>query len=630
MEGSVLGTVEELRRALGERYEIIRELGRGGMAVVYLARDLRHDRQVAVKVMQPEVSAHSNAHRFVREIKVAARLQHPHILTVHDSGTAGNVLYYVMPFVDGESLRDRLLRGTLSVDTALEIAREVADALDYAHRQGVIHRDIKPENILLTPGSGNTGGHAIVADFGVARAMGFGEDDATATATGIAVGSPAYMSPEQALGFRDLDARSDIYSLGCVVYEMLTGQPPFGRRSARAAMAGHLSGDPESLGSLRDDVPPAVREAVERAMEKDKENRFASAGEFRDALRLDSGSIAATRAHRALPRRRLRYAAVAVAVLAVAALALMVRPGSGASLQERTAIIIADVDNATGDVVFRNSLVSALSAGIGQSERVTLVSRPRIAETLARMQRTGADTVLDERIAREVATRDGWGAVIVPSIAIFDSTYVITARVVDPASGSALATETVRARGKSEIIDALDDLSHKLRRDLGESMFSVLRRSNPLPQVTTRSLDALEKYAAASRAWDNGRMQDARALYEGAVALDSTFVLAHVGLGRVFSWTNMGAEAEKHFRHANAGMSRITDRERMWAEPAMASARGDWQTAATGYRSYISRYPTFPTAWLNLGNTLMRDARPREALAAFAEFMKLDSTSGNA
>src|SRR5262245_16114 len=173
MEGSVLGTVEDLRRALAERYEIIRELGRGGMAVVYLARDLRHERQVAVKVMQPEVSAHSNVHRFLREIKVAARLQHPHILTVHDSGTAGNVLYYVMPFVDGESLRDRLLRGPLAVDTALEIAREVADALDYAHRQGVIHRDIKPENILLTPGSGNTGGHAIVADFGVARAMGF-------------------------------------------------------------------------------------------------------------------------------------------------------------------------------------------------------------------------------------------------------------------------------------------------------------------------------------------------------------------------------------------------------------------------------------------------------------------------
>ena len=624
-----MGNLEELRRALSERYEIVRELGRGGMAIVYLARDTRHDRLVAIKVMRPEVSAQSNFQRFQREIKVAARLQHPHILTVHDSGTAGDALYYVMPFVEGESLRERINRGALPVDVALEIAREVADALDYAHRQGIIHRDIKPENILLTAGSGNTGGHAIVADFGIARAIEVSDDDASATATGIAVGSPAYMSPEQAMGWRDLDARTDIYSLGCLVYEMLTGKPPYGLGSARAAMAGHVSGSPKSITGSG--IPPGVQAAIERAMAKEKEGRFASAGEFRDALKVDTGTISLSTARfRAFRRPSLRMAAGVAALLAASATAFVVRPGSSASLKDRAAVVIADVDNATGDPVFRNSLVSALAAGVGQSEHVTLISRARVGETLARMQRTGLDTVLDERVMREAAVREGWGAVVVPSIAVFDSTYVITARLIDPKTGSELATESVRSKGKSGIIDALDELSRKIRRDFGESILSVMRRSSPLPQVTTRSLDALEKYAAGSRAWDNGKMQDARTLYAGAIALDSNFALAQVAMGRVFSWLNDRPSSEKHFERAMANMDRVTDRERMWAAALMANARGDWQLSATGYRAYLSRYPNFATAWLNLGGTLMRDHRPREALAAFAEFMKLDSTSGSA
>jgi len=624
--------LDKLRAALTGRYEITRELGRGGMAIVYVARDLRHDRLVAIKVMRPEVTAQSSSQRFLREIKVAARLQHPHILSVHDSGTAGDELYYVMPFVEGESLRDRLERdGSLPVPEALEIAREVADALDYAHHQGIIHRDIKPENILLTPGRGQTGGHAVVADFGIARAIEAIEGDASATATGIAVGSPAYMSPEQALGVRDLDARTDVYSLGCVLYEMLTGEPPYGRSSARAAMAGHVSGEPGSISQRRAHVPESVLAAVERAMAKRPEDRFSSAGEFREALRADGATISLSAARAA--RRfgpRLGVAAAVIVVLAAGATFLVARTGSGATLKERAAVIIADVDNATGDQVFRNSLVTALAAGVGQSDRVTLVSRSRINETLARMQRGAADTVLNEKVAREVAVREGWSAVVVPSIAIFDSTYVITARILDPASGSELATETVRARTKGDIIDAVDDLSRSIRRSFGESRLSVLRRSSPLPQVTTSSLDALEQYAAGSKAWDTGRMQEARQFFAGALALDSNFALAHVAMGKVHYWLNNGPAGDKHFARALANVDRITDRERMWSDAQMAAARGNWDLAATHYRAYLSRYPNFPTAWLNLGTTLMRDTRPREALAAFNEFMRLDSTSGSA
>ncbi len=623
--------IERLRSALSGQYEILRELGRGGMAIVHLARDLRHDRLVAIKIMRPEISVQSNAQRFLREIKVAARLQHPHILAVHDSGRVGDDLYYVMPFVEGESLRERIAKGPLAVDAAVEIAREVADALDYAHAQGIIHRDIKPENILLTPGSGHTGGHAVVADFGIARAVELNEGEAAATATGVAIGSPAYMSPEQAMGFRDLDARTDIYSLGCVLYEMLTGKPPFGRDSARAAMAGHVAGAPLAISGDRTNVPPHILAAVERALAKHPDDRFATAGAFKEALRPDTATLSLS-ATRALlrSRPRLRLALVAAVVLAVAATAFVARPGSGASLGDRAAVLIADLDNVTGDPVFRHSLVSALAAGIGQSEHVTLISRSRLAETLARMQRAATDSVVDERTAREAAQREGWAAVVLPSIAVFDSSYVITARVVDPKSGTELVTKTVRARGKGAIIDALDVLARDMRRAFGESRLAVFRSSNPLPQVTTSSLDALEKYAAASRAWDLGRMDEARELALGAIALDSSFALAHVLIGRLFAWVNNPAEADRYFKRAMANAGRITDRERMWADAQIASARGDWELAATGYRLYIGRYPAFPPAWINLGTALMRGGQPREALAAFKEYMRLDSTSGAA
>ena len=206
---------DPLRDALSDRYRLVRELGRGGMAVVYLAQDLRHDRPVAIKVLHPELARSLGPERFLREIKLAARLQHPHILTVLDSGESAGQLWFTMPFVEGESLRDRLEREKqLSIEDAVRITREAADALDYAHRQGVIHRDVKPENVLLTGD-----GHALVADFGIARALAGDESDTQRlTETGTTLGTPAYMSPEQAAGARSLDARSDVYSLACVLY----------------------------------------------------------------------------------------------------------------------------------------------------------------------------------------------------------------------------------------------------------------------------------------------------------------------------------------------------------------------------------------------------------------------------
>ena len=272
------------------RYVLERELGRGGMATVYLARETKHERQVAIKVLHPEVSAAFGAERFLREIGIAARLSHPHLVPLIDSGEADGYLYYISAFVPGGSLRDRLQRDTkLPLHEAIRIAEEVGAGLDFAHRAGFVHRDVKPENILFADG------HALLADFGIARA--FGADEAPGpshssgqalTEPGIAVGTPAYMSPEQAAGETRLDTRSDIYSLACVIYEMLAGAPPFTGKSARQLMAKHIAEKPPRLRILRPETPVPLEEAIQRALEKDPSRRFSTVTEFMAALRSDT------------------------------------------------------------------------------------------------------------------------------------------------------------------------------------------------------------------------------------------------------------------------------------------------------------------------------------------------------
>ncbi len=277
--------------ALADRYRIAETVGAGGMAVVFRADDLKHDRPVAVKFLKPELASSLWSARFLREIQIASRLQHPHILPLYDSGEAGGLLYYVMPFVTGESLRVRLNReGRLPVAEAIRLAREVADGLGHAHAVGIVHRDIKPENVLLS------GGHVLICDFGIARALSLAAGD-TPTEPGLAIGTPLYMSPEQSSGQGDLDARSDIYSLGCMLFEMLAGEPPFRGPTALAIMAAHNTARPPSLRRIRGDVPARIEAAIARAMAKRPEQRFATAGELLAALDLASETPPGTQAH---------------------------------------------------------------------------------------------------------------------------------------------------------------------------------------------------------------------------------------------------------------------------------------------------------------------------------------------
>jgi serine/threonine-protein kinase len=322
----VTESVGRLGAALADRYVIERELGAGGMATVYLAHDVRHDRKVAVKVLRPELSAILGAERFLHEIKTTANLQHPHILSLFDSGEADGLVYYVMPYVEGESLRDRLNREKqLPVDDAVRIAREVADALQYAHEHGIVHRDIKPENILLH------GGHAMVADFGIALAASRSDGGTRMTETGMSLGTPHYMAPEQAMGEREITPRADIYALGCVTYEMLTGEPPFTGPTAQAIIARVMTDQPRSLTAQRHTVPPGVDAVVRKALEKLPADRFATARDFESALAAPAATetmtpAPAARSPLAAGRPFLRSVATAAPwVLALTVGALLVR-----------------------------------------------------------------------------------------------------------------------------------------------------------------------------------------------------------------------------------------------------------------------------------------------------------------
>jgi serine/threonine protein kinase/Tfp pilus assembly protein PilF len=348
---------QDLQQALGDHYRIEREIARGGMATVYLAKDLRHDRDVALKVMHHEVALALGRERFLREIKLTAKLSHPNILTVHDSGEAAGCVWYVMPYVEGETLRERIQKaGRLGVDEAVRLARESAEAIGYAHSLGVVHRDIKPENILLSRG------HAVVADFGIARAIETARDDRL-TGTGTALGTTAYMSPEHALG-EEVDAASDVWALGCVLYEMLAGSPPFGT-GGREVVTRALTGKPKPLHEIRPDVPANIEAAVHKAIARDKADRFANASDL--AMALEGKPYAAAR-----PRRGA-YVALAVVFFAVFTTFIATRKDSPDTPGVRRAGLSSD--SIARELYRQAEAQHARRTGDGWAQAISLYSR---------------------------------------------------------------------------------------------------------------------------------------------------------------------------------------------------------------------------------------------------------------
>ncbi len=384
----------EFVNALSGNYRLDREIGHGGMAVVYLADDLKHSRRVAVKILRPDIHAAIGLERFRREVEVAARLTHPHILPVHDSGVAAGHLYYVMPFISGESLRARLDReGELPLDESLRLVSEVAGALGYAHEQGIVHRDVKPENILLADGI------ALVADFGIARAAGAEYRDEAATLesltkSGMFVGTPRYIAPEQARGEK-VDGRADIYGLACVLYEMLAGEPPFRATTLEGLLRQHLTADAPALAGIRKDVPPAVGRAIAKALAKAPEDRFATAREF--AVALDVARRAASPDRRA---RRFAGFTLAVSLIAVSGLAWFLYRESRHRWARDTAI--ADIDRLAAD----SDLVGAYT--VAQRALAIAPEDPGVLQAWVNL--TTEQTIATEPPGAEVSIRNYSGA----------------------------------------------------------------------------------------------------------------------------------------------------------------------------------------------------------------------------
>src|ERR1043166_263219 len=394
---------ERFRRALSDRYLIERELGAGGMATVYLARDLQRGRSVALKVLRPELVSLIGPERFLREIEISGKLNHPHILALFDSGEADGLPYFVMPFIEGESLRDLLIReGQLGVEQALQITREVADALAYAHAQGFIHRDIKPENIMLS------NGHALVADFGIARAVSAAGAADKLTGTGMAIGTVDYMSPEQATGSGQVDARSDLYSLACMLYEMLVGSPPFAASTAQAVIARHLVDPVPPIRTVRATVPVPVEAAILAALAKSKADRFPTVKEFVEALEgkrpSPSQPYPAAVDPRARSRRRVLIAAsVGGLILVAGAGYLALRPPR---LDDHR-VLIGVFENRTGDAALANlgtQATTEVASGLSSLDSVQAVDARSVSGDSA--------AVRDLLSLRRLARREGAGSVV--------------------------------------------------------------------------------------------------------------------------------------------------------------------------------------------------------------------------
>ncbi len=612
--GDILG---QLTAALADRYRVIREIGAGGMATVYLAEDLRHGREVAMKVLRAEVAGALGADRFLREIAVTARLDHPGILPLLDSGDAEGILYYVMPFVRGESLRERLSRERqLPVDDALDIARAVGEALSYAHAIGVVHRDIKPENILLS------GSQARVADFGIARALSEVHGN-TLTGTGIVVGSPAYMSPEQAAGDRELDGRSDVYALGCVLYEMLAGQPPFSGPTQESLMRQHLVTPPPEVTQLRPLVPPHVALALARAMAKAPADRFQTPALFVAALRIlttgntSSPSLAARTVARG-PNRVTLLVGTAVLVVAAVGSWFSLRSATSGKASERPLLAVLPFRNigSAGDEYFADGLTEEITSrlttisSIGTISRTTALSYKGSTKPLREIAKELGVTYVLEGTVRTERLADGTGQVrVTPELVRADADtplwtdrmtaglapgelFKVQAQIAERVA-SALNL-TLRA-GERQAIQRVETVDPEAYNAYLQGRFSLAKSSERgIFEAVSLFTRAVTKDSAYARAWSGladayaampyfpeAKVSDSVALAKAAsaasraIALDSTLSEAHVSLGNVLadgSWR--WADAEREFDAA------------LRLDPDNARAR----TSRSGLMSTLHRY----------------------------------------
>jgi serine/threonine-protein kinase len=612
----------ELQAALGPRYEVVRQAASGGMALVYLARDRKHQRDVAVKVLRPDLAATVGAERFLREIEMAARLQHPHIVPVYDSGASGGLLYYVMPFVEGESLRDRLARERrLPVDEAARLTQEAASALAYAHAHGVVHRDIKPENIMVS------GGHAVVTDFGIARALESSTATQQLTGLGFALGTPAYMSPEQATASGDVDARTDVYSLGCVLYEMLAGEAPFAGPTAQAVMSKSITAPRPRVRAQRGDVPPALDEVIVRALGREPAERFATMSEFADAI---GRSVAGVYPAATSPRRRaLVVGAVAAALTLVAGAAWFGsragRDGAGAVAGAERIAVMPFSTSGPGVEYLREGMVDLLSTNLDAVGGIRVVD-PRAV--LRRWRERGGSGGTDVASAFEIGRDLGARAVLVGSVVALGPKVRLTAEL-HSRGGDALAHAQVDGPADS-LLGLVDGLSVELIRD-------VWRARTPVPQprigaVTTHSVPAMRAYLAGEQFYRRGQFDSAVVAFSRATEADSTFALAHFRLAVASGWgpPRNREQGDRAMEAAKRLRDRLPERDRALVT-GFALYRDEDLSAVSAMRRYVASYPDDLDGWNTLGEAQFHArvalaVAPEALRAPFDTVLRLDSS----
>ena len=571
--------IERLRGALSQTYTIDRELGRGGMATVYLAQDCKHERMVALKVLHPELAASLGPDRFLREIKVAARLNHPHILGLHDSGEADGFLYYVMPYVEGESLRERLDREhQLPIDEAVHHARSIASALDYAHRQQIVHRDIKPENVMLYEGE------AMVMDFGIAKAVSLAGHD-TLTQTGMMVGTPAYVSPEQAAGETNLDGRSDQYSLACVLYEMLTGERAFTGASPQAVMARRFTETAKPVRSLRGAIPENVERAVGKAMATEVDGRFKTAAMFAQALA--STSLTTPTDTATMPHPTVA-AAKSVAVL----------PFVNAS---------ADPENEYFADGMAEEIINALSK----------IQTLRVASRIVSFALKGKNEDLGE-VGRKLHV----STVLDGTVRRMGHRVRITAQLVNVADGYQLWSERYD-REMEDIFAIQDDISQAIVKALRVILSEEEKKA--IEKVRTENVEAYEYYLRGRQFFQQLRrksLEYARQMFNRAIEIDPDYALAHAGVADSCSLLYTYFDA----RESNRRQADLASQTALELEPELAEAhvaRGIAVSLSKGFEEAAQEFETAMRLDPKLFEAPYFYGRARKSQGLFAEAARL-------
>ena len=618
---------DRLAAALADRYRVDGQLGQGGMATVYLAHDLRHNRPVALKVLRPELAAALGPDRFLREITITAQLEHPHIVPLLDSGEAAGFLYYTMPFVAGETLRQRLDREKqLPLDDAVEICGDVADALSYAHSKGVLHRDIKPENILLS------GGHARVMDFGIARAV-TAAGAATLTETGIVLGTPAYLSPEQVAGDRELDGRSDLYGLGCVVHEMLAGQPPFSAPTMESLALQHLSVLAPPVTQFRPSLPPAIAPAIQRALAKAPADRFDSVARFAEAI-----TRAGTAAESGAPRRNAksvgRWIAGAAGVTLVAGAIWLLRPSTAATTEAPSVAVLPFRNlGAPDDEYFADGITEEISARLSKISGLIVISRGS-----ARQYKNSPRAVQD--IAKELGVRYVLaGTVRTDRRADGTGQVRVAPQLIRVASAADLPMDTYTSGlTPGEIFATQSRIAERVAAALDVTLLS--REQQTVRREATVDARAYEAYLLGryqlNRSTSRG-IEEANRYFEQAVARDSLFAPAHAGLAdamaQISFFPDIRLPIAGAFDRAEAAARRAIALDSSLAEAhaslgfILLNGKHDWIGAEQQLRRAIAFDSNYAPAHASLSDLLTLQKRYAEALAAVDRALHLEPTS---